>query len=70
MDVRIIIKNQSTTKLGEHIQSNFSISTISSFKIIEGKHDANRRRDCRKKYCQFLREHAMKIVNFKKKENY
>ena len=45
----------------------FSISMISSFKIIEGKHDANRRRDCRKKNCQFLREHAMKIVNFKKK---
>ena len=33
-------ENSSTTKLGEHILSGFSISTISSFKSIENRHDA------------------------------
>ena len=36
------------------------MSTISSFRSIENKHD--------EKVCEFLREHAMKIINFKKKK--
>ena len=27
-----------------------------------------RGKDCMKKFCEFLREHARKIINFKKKE--
>ena len=32
-------ENSSTTKVNEHIPSGFSMSTISSFRIIENKHD-------------------------------
>ena len=53
--------NSSTTKASEHIPSDFSVYTISSFKSIE-----NRGKDCMKKFCGFLREHTMKIINFKK----
>ena len=40
------------------------MSTISSFKSIENKHDTYRGKDCMKKFCEPLREHAMKIINF------
>ena len=33
------LENSSTTKVSEHIPSGFSMSTISSFKNIESKHD-------------------------------
>ena len=42
------------------------MSTISSFKNIENKHDVYRGKDCMKKFCESLREHAMKIINLKK----
>ena len=61
-------ENSSTTKVREHIPSSFSMSTISSFKSIENKHDMYRGKDCMKKFCEFLMEHAMKIINFKKKK--
>ena len=57
-----------TTKVSKHISSGFSMSTISSFRSIENKHDVYRGKDCMKKFCEFLREHAMKIINFKKKK--
>ena len=44
------------------------MSTISSFKKIENKHDIYRGKDCMKKYYESLREHAMNIKNFKKKK--
>ena len=67
--MKIILEKLSTTKTIEHILSDFSMSTISSFKSIENKHDIYRGKDCMKKFCESLREHAMKIINFKKKEN-
>ena len=44
------------------------MSTISSFKSIEIKHDVYRGKDCMKKFCESLREHVMKIIDFKKKK--
>ena len=44
----------------------FSMSAISSFRSIENKHDMYRGKDCMKKFCESLREHAMKIINLKK----
>ena len=44
------------------------MSTISSFRSIENKHDVYRGKYCMKKFCESLREHAMKIINFKKKK--
>ena len=38
-------EKSSTTKVGEHIPSGFSVSTISSFKCIENKHDVCRGKD-------------------------
>ena len=55
------------TKVSEHISSDFSMSTISSFRSIENKHDVYRGKDYIKKFCEFLRKHTMKIINFKKK---
>ena len=43
--------------------------TISSFRGKENKHDVYRGKDCMKKFGEFLREHAMKKINFKKKKN-
>ena len=52
-------ENSSTTKV---------ISTISSFRSIENKHDIYRGKDCMKTFCKFLKEHAMKVINFEKKK--
>ena len=60
-------ENSSTTKVSEHIPSGFSVSTISSFRSTENEH-MYRVKDCMKKFCEFLREHAMKIINLKKKK--
>ena len=61
-------ENSSKTKVSEYIPSGFSISTISSFRSVENKHDVYRSKDCMKKLCESLREHAVKIINFKKKK--
>ena len=60
-------EKSSTAKVGEYIPSGFSMSTILLFKDIENKHDVHRGRDCMKKFCESLKEHFVKIMNFKKK---
>ena len=47
-------ENSSATIVSEHIPSGFSMSTISSCKTIENKHDVYRGKDCMKKFCEFL----------------
>ena len=44
------------------------MSTISSFRSIENKHDVYRGKNCMKKCFEFLREHSVKIIDFKKKK--
>ena len=44
------------------------MSTASSLRSIENKHNLYRSKDCMNKLCEFLREHAIKIINFKKKK--
>ena len=61
-------ENSSIWKVSEHIPSGFSMSTIPAFRSIENKHDVYRGKDCMKYFCEFLREHTMKIINFKKKK--
>ena len=39
--------------------------SIISFKSIKYKCDAYKGKDCMKRFCESLREHAMKIINFK-----
>ena len=55
-------ENWSTVKASEHILSGFSITVVSSFRSIENKHDEYRGKDCKKKFCEFLRLHAMKVI--------
>ena len=61
-------ENSSTTKVRKHIPSGFSMSTILSFRSIENRFNVYRGKNCTKKFCEFLKEHAMKIINFKKKK--
>ena len=51
-------EKSSTTKVGEHIPSGFSMSILSSFRYIENRYDVYRGKDCVKKLCEFLREHV------------
>ena len=60
-------ENSSKTKVNKHIPSGFLISSISSFKSIN-KCDIYRGKYCMRKFCEFLREDAMKMINFRKKK--
>ena len=44
------------------------MSTIWTSGSIENKHNVYRDEDCMKKFCEFSREHAIKIINFEKKK--
>ena len=44
------------------------MSPTSSFRSIENKHGVYRDNDYMKKFCEFVREYAMKIINYKKKK--
>ena len=46
----------STTKVSEHIPSGFSISIISSFRMIENKHKVYRGKGCMKKVLWILKK--------------
>ena len=60
-----IPENSFTTKAGKHISLIFPMSAISSLKSIENKHDVYTGKDSMKKFCESLKEHAMKVINFK-----
>ena len=45
------------------------MSTISSCRRIENEHDVERGKDCMRKFCEFLREHAVKTIKFNKKNS-
>ena len=49
-------ENSSTKKVSKHIPSGFSMSTISSFRGTENKHDVYRGKDCMKRLSEFFRE--------------
>ena len=48
------------------------MSTISSFKSKENKHDAYRRKDCMKKFCEslILKQKKMKLLTKEQQESY
>ena len=45
------------------------MSTIWGFDHIEDKHTLHHGKDCMKKFCTSLREHAKNIIDFEKKKN-
>ena len=57
-----------TMKESGHILWRYSMSTIQAFDGIQNKHDVYRGEDCMEKFHESLREHAVKVVNFEKKE--
>ena len=56
--------NSTATKSSEHIRSSLWRSTIPSFKSI----DVYRSKDSMTKFSESLKEHAKKVINFKKKK--
>ena len=60
-------KKSSTMKIGKRINCGYSMSTIWGFDHIENKNSLYRGKDCMKKFCDSLKEHA-KIIIFEKKK--
>ena len=61
-------EKSSTTKINKHTPFGYSLFTHCSFDITKNKLDCYRGEDCMKKFCQDLREHTTKIINYEKKE--
>ena len=57
-------------KIGDHIPCRYSMSAIWGFDQIENKHTLYCEKDCMKKFCQSLREHAKSVFDFEKKKCY
>ena len=57
-----------TAKIGEHIPCGYSMSKICEFYHIEDKHTLYGGKDCKKKFCTSLKEHAKSIIDFEKKK--
>ena len=60
----------STTKINKHILSGYSIFTSCSFDKSRNKLIYYRGKDCMKKFCKDLKEHATRIINYEKKRLY
>ena len=63
-------ENSSTTKVGEHVPCEYSISTTWLFDNIENKHILYCGKDFMKQFCEYLREHAKNIIDFERKKCY
>ena len=61
-------KKSSTTEINKHTPSGYSIFTHCSFNQTKNKLNHYRGKDCMKKFCKDLREHATKIINCEKKK--
>ena len=58
----------SITEINKHTPSGYSIFTHCSFDLMRNKLNHYRGKDCMKKFCKDLREHATKIINHEKKK--
>ena len=58
----------STTEINKHMPSACSLFTHCSFDKSKNKLNHYRGKDCMKKFCKDLREHATKIINYEKKK--
>ena len=58
----------SPTEINKHTPSGYSIFTHCSFDQTKNKLNHYRGKDCMKKFCKDLREHATKIINYEKKK--
>ena len=58
----------STTKINKHTPLGYSIFTSCSFDESKNKLNYYRGKDCMKKFCKDLKEHATRIINYEKKK--
>ena len=58
----------STTKINKHTLSGYSKFTSCSFNESKNKLNYYRGKDCMKKFCKDLKEHAARIINYEKKK--
>ena len=58
----------STTKINKHTPSGYSIFTSCSFDESRNKLNYYRGKDCMKKFCKDLKEHATRIINYETKK--
>ena len=58
----------STTEINKHTPSGYSLFTHFSFDKSKNKLNHYRGKNCMKKFCKDLREHATKIINYEKKK--
>ena len=58
----------STTKINKHTPSGYSIFTSCSCDELKNKLNYYRGKDCMKKFCKDLKEHATRIINYEKKK--
>ena len=58
----------STTEINKHVPSGYSLFTHCSFDETNNKLNYYRGKDCMKRFCKDLREHATKIINYEKKK--
>ena len=63
MDVKKNPQNSSTI-IRENIACSYSMSTICTFDDRENKHDIYRGKGCMKKFCEYLKQHAMEVINY------
>ena len=61
-------KKSYTEKKVEHIPSGYSWITCCSFDTSKSEWYHYRREDCMEKFCKDLKNQAMKIINYEKKE--
>ena len=62
------LNESSTTKINKHTPSGYSIFTSCSFDESKNKLNYYRGKDCMKKFCKDLKEHAARIINYEKKK--
>ena len=62
-------EESSITEINKHTPSGYSLFTHCSFDKTKNKLDYYRGKDCMKKFCKDLREHATKIINYEKKKS-
>ena len=66
--VKIILKNLIQRKKTKHIPSGYSLLTNCSFDERKNKLHCYRCEDCMERFCEDLRDQAMKIINYEEKE--
>ena len=61
-------EKSSASKINKHTPSGFCLFTRCSFDSTKNKCSHHRGKDCMKKFCEFLKEHVLKIINHEKKK--